>query len=93
MKPLVFDNLIGDEHESSHGARRTAGPTILALRRIAVECESRYKALVADGCDPDVAADRTFDALRAATGEVKHAYDSRDRLFENKLRAIAAEGN
>lgn len=57
------------------------------------ESESRYSALVADGCDADVAADRTFDALRAATGEITHSYDSRDRLFESKLRTIAAEGN
>ena len=63
---------------------------LLAMERA---CETRYDQLVSDGCDPDVAADRTFDALRAATGEVNHAYDSRDRLFENKLRAIAAEGN
>lgn len=63
-----------------------------ALARMVGECESRYSALVSDGCDPDVAADRTFDALRAALGEVSHSYDSRDRLFETKLRTIAAEG-
>ena len=55
------------------------------------ECERRYSMLIADGCDPGVAADRTFDALRAATGEIIHSYDSRDRLFETKLRTIAAE--
>ena len=55
-------------------------------------CEDRFSALVSGGCDEDVAADRTFDALRAALGEVTHAYDSRDRLFETRLRAIAAEG-
>lgn len=62
------------------------------LARMVGECETRYAALVGTGCDPDVAADRTFDALRAATGEVSHSFDRRDRLFETKLRAIAAEG-
>ena len=67
-------------------------PSRSALARMAGECETRYSALVSGGCDPDVAADRTFDAMRAATGEVSHSFDSRDRLFETKLRAIAAEG-
>lgn len=67
-------------------------PSRSALARMAGECETRYSTLVSSGCDPDVAADRTFDALRAATGEVSHSFDSRDRLFETKLRAIAAEG-
>lgn len=70
---------------------RTRNPQILSA--MAAACEGRYSALVAEGCDPDVAADRTFDALRAALGEVTHSYDGRDRLFESKLRAIAAEGN
>ena len=56
-------------------------------------CEERFSALVSSGCDEDVAADRTFDALRAALGEIPHPFDSRDRLFETRLRAIAAEGN
>ena len=49
-------------------------------------------ALVEGGCDEDVAADRTFDALQSALGAIPHPFDSRDRLFETKLRAIAAEG-
>lgn len=68
-------------------------PSRAALARMVIECEARYSALVSDGCDADVAADRTFDALRAATGEITHSYDSHDRLFESKLRTIAAEGN
>lgn len=52
-------------------------------------CEGRYQQLISGGCDEDVAADRTYDALRAAFGEVEHAYDKRDRLFENKLRSVA----
>lgn len=62
------------------------------LNAMAAACEGRYAALLSGGCDPDVAADRTFDALRAALGEIPHSYDGRDRLFKNKLRAIAAEG-
>lgn len=68
----------------------SSGPDLLAMER---ECERRYEQLVSDGCDPDVAADRTFDALRAALGEIDRPFDSRDRLFEKKLRTIAAEGN
>lgn len=52
-------------------------------------CEQRYQQLISGGCVEDVAADRTYDALRAAFGEVEHAYDKRDRLFENKLRSVA----
>lgn len=63
------------------------------LTRLAWLCEERFRALVdGDGCDEDVAADRCFDALRASLGEITHAYDSRDRLFETRLRAVAAEG-
>ena len=67
----------------------SSGSYLLAMER---ECERRYEQLVSDGCDPDVAADRTFDALRAALGEIDRPFDSRDRLFEKKLRMIAAEG-
>lgn len=67
-------------------------PSADALRAAARACEERYRDLMADGCDPDVAADRTFDALRAALGEINQSYDSRDRLFERRLRDIAAEG-
>lgn len=52
-------------------------------------CEDRFTQLTNQGCDEDVAADRTFDALRAAYGEVPHCYDKRDRLFESKLREAA----
>lgn len=51
-------------------------------------CEGRYLALVADGCAEAVAAERTFEALRAACGETDHCYDPRDRLFERRLRDI-----
>lgn len=67
-------------------------PSKATLARMVGICEGRYEALVADGCDEDVAADRTFDALRAALGEIPHSFDSRDRLFESKLRFVAAEG-
>lgn len=56
-------------------------------------CEERYRVLTANQrCAEDVAADRTFDALRAALGEVPGCYDPRDRLFEQRLRAIATKG-
>lgn len=68
-------------------------PNSSAIARMVGECEARYRALLSYGCDEDVAADRTFDALRAALGEIPHPFDSRDRLFETKLRTIAAEGD
>ena len=53
-------------------------------------CEDRYTHLIESGCDEDVAADRTWDALQAALGVYAHCCDPRDRLFKEKLR-IAAE--
>lgn len=52
------------------------------------KCEERYGQLVRGGCDPDVAADRTFDAWDSALMGEHHCYDPRDRLFENELRTI-----
>lgn len=64
-------------------------PSAAALVAMERACEGRYAALVRDGCDEDVAADRTFDALEHATGERDgHAFDGRDRLFESELRTI-----
>ena len=60
-----------------------------ALSKMMGLCESRYATLVNGGCAEGVAADRTYDALCAALHEVPHCYDSRDRLFENKLREVA----
>lgn len=53
-------------------------------------CEERFDRLVSDGTDEDVAADRTYDALRAALGATERPFDGRDMLFANKLRTIAA---
>lgn len=71
----------------------TTTPSQATIARMACACQARFDALTDSGCDADVAADRTFDALRAALGEIPHPFDSRDRLFETRLRAIAAEGN
>lgn len=67
-------------------------PSGEALDRMVWRCDEYWRALMDEGCDEDVSLDRAFDALRAALGEVEHAYDKRDRLFENELRTIAAEG-
>lgn len=67
-------------------------PSGEALDRMVWRCDEYWRDLLDEGCDNDVALDRTFDAMRAALGEVEHAYDNRDRLFENELRTIAAEG-
>ena len=60
--------------------------TLVELMRL---CEDRFTHLTESGCDEDVAADRTFDALQAALGVYAHCCDPRDRLFEEKLRTAA----
>lgn len=64
-------------------------PSSESLATMASMCEDRYQQLIRDGCDDEVAADRTFDALRASLGEYEHCYDKRDRLFERQLRDVA----
>lgn len=66
-------------------------PSTSALFEMSGMCESHYIKLIEDGCAEGVAADRTFDALQAALGEVPQCFDKRDRLFESKLRAVVAE--
>lgn len=54
-------------------------------------CNERYKNLIDSGCAEDVALDRTWDAFECAfNGADVHCFDPRDRLFESKLRMIAA---
>lgn len=60
-----------------------------ALATIMDMCEERYQHLIKHGCSENVAADRTFDALQAAYGEVPSCFDKRDRMFEAKLREVA----
>lgn len=54
-------------------------------------CEERFAALVAQGCDEDVAADRVMDAFGAALGERPAPFDPRDRMFTNQLRTAAGK--
>jgi len=57
-------------------------------------CEEHYLHLIRDGCDEDVAADRTFDTLTCVLEkDNQHCFDPRDKLFENKLRTIVQKGN
>lgn len=66
-------------------------PTAKSL--IAV-CEDHYQRLLGEGCDEDVAADRTFDTLTCVLEkDNQHCFDPRDKLFENKLRTIVQKGN
>lgn len=60
--------------------------TLAELERL---CEQRNDQLIQDGCEAEVARDRTFDALEAALGIRPRCFDKRDRLFENKLRDAA----
>lgn len=60
--------------------------TALMLTRAA---STHYESLLADGCDKDVALDRTWDAFECAVNQSStHCYDSRDRLLENRLRTV-----
>lgn len=57
------------------------------------ECDIRLSSMLADGIAEDVALDRIWDCYEAAyEGLERHCFDPRDRLFETKLRAIAAKG-
>lgn len=60
--------------------------TLVELMRL---CEQRNEQLIKDGCEEEVARDRTFDAYEAALGIHPRCFDPRDRLFENKLREAA----
>ena len=64
--------------------------TMAAMMRL---CEEKYQSLVADGCMEDVARDRVWDAYCCALlSSEQRCVDPRDRLFENKLRAIREKG-
>ena len=67
-------------------SRETVGEMLAA-------CNDRYKQLVTDGCDEQVALDRTWDAYCCALMQsAAHCFDPRDRLFESKLRTIRKKG-
>ena len=66
-------------------------PSTRAMERGMDECCAHYRRLVEDGCDESVAADRTFDAWACAFEGAAHCFDTRDRLFESKVRTILQE--
>lgn len=53
-------------------------------------CDDYFGQLLIDGCDKEVAFDRTYDAFASALDDdpERHCFDKRDRLFENRLRTI-----
>jgi len=56
-------------------------------------CDARFIQLMADGCEEQVALDRTWDAYCCALMRTEsHCFDPRDRLFESKLRTIREKG-
>lgn len=56
---------------------------------LSIACTRYSQQLIRSGCEQDVAYDRTMDALDAAvTGGDRHCFDTRDRIFENRLRTI-----
>lgn len=56
-------------------------------------CETQYMRLVAQGVNEDVAADRTYDVYeKVYDGLDRPIVDSRDRLFESKLKTIVKKG-
>ena len=67
-------------------------PSTEVVARMLWACNERFKNLVDSGCAEDVALDRTWDAFECAFNGVDvHCFDPRDRLFESKLRTIAAK--
>lgn len=63
-----------------------------ALAEAERECEAHYGSLLHDGCEPGVALDRTWDALRSAFGD-GHCYDPRERMLELRIRETLKEGD
>ena len=61
------------------------------LNAVIRECGARYDVLIQEGVVPDVAIDRVFDCYDSLFVPDKHCFDSRDRLFENRLRDIVRE--
>lgn len=56
---------------------------------LSLACTAYSNSLIEDGCEKGVAYDRTMDALKAAVrNDERHCFDTRDRLFENRLRTI-----
>jgi hypothetical protein len=56
-------------------------------------CSERVSELVACGVDERVALDRTWDAYEQAINHSdKGCFDTRDRMFENRLRAVEKRG-
>lgn len=69
-----------------------ATPSAAATLSMLRACTEHMELLEARGVDPDVARDRCWDAYEAAwLGLDRHCFDPRDRLFESRLRTIAAK--
>lgn len=68
-------------------------PSRETVTEMIAACSARHEQLISDGCDEDVALDRTWDAYTCALMQSDtHCYDPRDRLFESKLRTIRKKG-
>ncbi|WP_028263911.1 hypothetical protein [Atopobium fossor] len=60
--------------------------------QLLASCEMYFAFLVEQGCDEDLAADRTFDALDSAVEQKHHVFDQRDRAFEESLAQTIERG-
>ena len=70
----------------------TTTPNAPAVQAMLDACEDHFTQLITDGCAEDVALDRTWDAYVCAFAQSPvHCFDPRDRLFETRLRTIAAK--
>ena len=61
------------------------------LNAVMRACGERYDVLIKEGAVPDVAIDRVYDCYDALFVPEKHCFDTRDSLFENRLRDIVRE--
>lgn len=73
------------------GSGNPSTPSTEAVRKMLQIADRHFSALVDDGCDEDVARDRTWDAyVHAFENSGDHCFDTRDRAAEAEMR-IATE--
>jgi len=68
-------------------------PSKASTMAMIAACTSRMDELESSGVDPEVSLLRVWDCYETAWLDLdRPCVDPRDRLFENRLRTIAAKG-
>lgn len=69
------------------GVGAPSTPSVEAVRKMLQIADRHFAALVDEGCDEDVARDRTWDAyVHAFDNAEDHCFDMRDRAAEAEMR-------